>query len=41
MFFGSAMTNFGVQEFLERFLKLSPAPQPRQLQNGEFINPAG
>ena len=39
MFFGSAMTNFGVQEFLERFLKLSPAPQPRQLQNGELIQP--
>jgi peptide chain release factor 3 len=39
MFFGSAMTNFGVQEFLERFLKLSPKPQPRLLQNGEFINP--
>ena len=39
MFFGSAMTNFGVQEFLERFLKLSPQPQPRQLQNGEILQP--
>ena len=39
MFFGSAMTNFGVQEFLERFLKMSPAPQPRTLQDGEIIQP--
>lgn len=39
MFFGSAMTNFGVQDFLERFLELSPAPQPRTLQDGNVINP--
>ena len=31
MFFGSAMTNFGVQAFLEKFLELSPKPQPRML----------
>ena len=37
MFFGSAMTNFGVQSFLEKFLEMSPEPQPRALQNGEFI----
>ncbi|MBP2632868.1 MAG: prfC [Firmicutes bacterium] len=29
MFFGSAMTNFGVQNFLEEFLRLAPAPAPR------------
>lgn len=29
MFFGSAMTNFGVKPFLEKFLELAPAPQPR------------
>jgi len=40
MFFGSAMTNFGVRGFLEKFLELSPKPQPRLLKNGEHINPA-
>lgn len=34
MFFGSAMTNFGVQAFLEKFLELSPPPQPRALKDG-------
>jgi peptide chain release factor 3 len=29
MFFGSAMTNFGVQPFLEEFLRLAPPPKPR------------
>lgn len=29
MYFGSAMTNFGVQPFLESFLSLAPAPAPR------------
>ena len=40
MFFGSAMTNFGVQSFLEKFLELSPQPQARMLQNGELLDPA-
>lgn len=39
MFFGSAMTNFGVQAFLEKFLELSPLPQPRMLQDGGIILP--
>ncbi len=39
MFFGSAMTNFGVESFLEKFLELSPCPQPRLLHNGEHIQP--
>ena len=39
MFFGSAMTNFGVQAFLEKFLELSPKPQPRMLQDGTMIMP--
>ncbi|MBP9624909.1 MAG: peptide chain release factor 3, partial [Veillonella sp.] len=30
MFFGSAMTNFGVKPFLEKFLELAPAPAPRK-----------
>ncbi|MBQ0067999.1 MAG: peptide chain release factor 3 [Phascolarctobacterium sp.] len=38
MFFGSAMTNFGVQGFLEKFLELSPMPQARQLQDGTMLN---
>ena len=39
LFFGSAMTNFGVRSFLEKFLELSPQPQPRILQNGEILDP--
>ncbi|MBP2645046.1 MAG: prfC [Firmicutes bacterium] len=34
MFFGSAMTNFGVQPFLEEFLRLAPTPTPRQTSEG-------
>jgi peptide chain release factor 3 len=29
IFFGSAMNNFGVQRFLERFIDLAPRPAPR------------
>lgn len=41
MFFGSAMTNFGVQQFLESFLKLAPAPTARLSTQGaiEPTNP--
>lgn len=39
MFFGSAMTNFGVRSFLEKFLTLSPEPQPRLLKSGELLLP--
>lgn len=35
MFFGSAMTNFGVQPFLEEFLNLAPAPGIRVSDSGE------
>lgn len=38
MFFGSAMTNFGVQEFLEEFLELAPAPGIRQA-SGREVDP--
>ncbi len=34
MFFGSAMTNFGVQNFLEEYLRLAPAPQPHMSSDG-------
>jgi peptide chain release factor 3 len=34
MFFGSAMTNFGVRPFLDAFLKLAPPPAPRSTTGG-------
>ncbi len=34
MFFGSALTNFGVLPFLERFLEMAPAPGPRSSSAG-------
>jgi peptide chain release factor 3 len=39
VFFGSAMTNFGVEVFLEEFLRLSPAPGTRLLKNGLPVTP--
>lgn len=36
MFFGSAMTNFGVQPFLESFLELAPSPGIKTTSNGEI-----
>jgi len=38
MFFGSALTNFGVHPFLERFLELAPGPAARQSE-GQTIDP--
>ena len=34
MFFGSAVTNFGVEPFLERFLQYTPPPLPRKSDLG-------
>jgi len=34
MFFGSALTNFGVLPFLERFLEMAPAPYARESDEG-------
>ncbi|MFZ5470372.1 MAG: peptide chain release factor 3 [Myxococcota bacterium] len=34
MFFGSAMTNFGVRPFLDAFLELAPPPTPRKANTG-------
>lgn len=34
VFFGSALTNFGVELFLNRFLDIAPEPGPRQAQTG-------
>ena len=37
MFFGSAMTNFGVRPFLDAFLELAPPPTPRHANLGEVL----
>ena len=38
VFFGSALTNFGVETFLQHFLKMTYSPLPRKADIGE-INP--
>ncbi|SFE79191.1 peptide chain release factor 3 [Alteribacillus iranensis] len=38
VFFGSAISNFGVQNFLEHFLRLAPAPVGRESDEG-YIHP--
>ena len=34
VFFGSALTNFGVEPFLENFLKMTTSPLPRNTEDG-------
>ena len=36
MFFGSAINNFGLEAFLETFIKLMPSPPPRETSAGEI-----
>ena len=36
VFFGSVLTNFGVEPFLRRFLELAPAPTGRTLRDGRL-----
>ena len=36
VFFGSALTNFGVEPFLEEFLRMTPSPLPRVADCGEI-----
>ena len=36
VFFGSALTNFGVEPFLKDFLRLTPPPLPRVCDEGEI-----
>lgn len=36
VFFGSALTNFGVEPFLENFLKMTTPPLPRMSDKGEI-----
>ncbi len=40
VFFGSAMTNFGVQQFLEDFIQIAPAPGTRNTDKGP-VDPEG
>ena len=41
VFFGSALTNFGVEPFLKEFLRLTPTPLPRKdAISGEVVDPA-
>ena len=35
VFFGSALTNFGVETFLEHFLKMTTSPLPRKAADGD------
>lgn len=35
VFFGSALTNFGVESFLNQFLQYAPAPESSEVNNGE------
>lgn len=37
VFFGSALTNFGVEPFLREFLELAPPPGPRTATTGEIM----
>ena len=39
VFFGSALTNFGVQTFLETFLQYAPAPYAHKTMDEEEISP--
>jgi peptide chain release factor 3 len=41
VFFGSALTNFGVEPFLETFVDLAPPPRPRPTTTGELQPDAG
>ncbi|MDR3157398.1 MAG: peptide chain release factor 3 [Lactobacillales bacterium] len=39
VFFGSALTNFGVQTFLETFLQFAPEPHAVKTENGGKVSP--
>ncbi len=39
VFFGSALTNFGVEPFLREFLRLTSPPLPRKTADGEEVDP--
>ena len=37
VFFGSAVTNFGVELFLRRFIEMAPTPLPRRTEKGDVF----
>jgi peptide chain release factor 3 len=37
VFFGSALTNFGLEPFLQALIEMAPAPQPRQSDVGTIV----
>jgi peptide chain release factor 3 len=37
MFFGSAMNNFGVELFLQKFIDIAPSPTPRRAEKGDIF----
>ena len=37
VFFGSALTNFGVQTFLETYLQFAPTPRPKLLKMSSLL----
>lgn len=39
MFFGSAMTNFGVELFLKRFLTIGQKPAARKMGVSDMLHP--
>ncbi len=39
VFFGSAVTNFGVQLFLDDFVRMAPPPGPQRLRDGRALAP--
>lgn len=39
VFFGSALTNFGVQTFLDHFVNMAPEPGPHRLLDGTELSP--
>ncbi|MBQ9412121.1 MAG: peptide chain release factor 3, partial [Oscillospiraceae bacterium] len=39
VFFGSALHNFGVEQFLDSFLRLTTPPLPRTTADGEVVDP--
>lgn len=39
VFFGSALTNFGIEPFLDAFVTLAPAPAQRETAQGDLVAP--
>ena len=39
VFFGSALTGFGVQTFLDAFVDFAPSPSAKKTESGELIDP--